>query len=352
MIKWILTGLAAMFLVGVGAAVALVVAPERIAIVVGGSVGEERVAPMPPPRDRTDELLAEITTLREGLVLLGAAIDEASTRDDAARARMTALTAAFEAATARQDAFRAQVREYMTKKPVVVVPPPVKKQIPVANPVVHTVAKTVEKPLISPEKPTPLVKKRKTLAELLAAKHAVDPRDRRTTWRLLPGNARIGFDGRSTVHNFTARSDHVSGDLQLHWNDLGDGAGGELVVQIKSLDSGDHARDEEIRKHLGGGKHPTVVCRILSLTPDGEARGAVRKAQAKLRFAIHGKTREINAPVTLTLTPQQRVHVQGELKLKMSDFDIRPKAKFGLIKVDDEVAVWWDLYAEPQRAGK
>ena len=93
-----------------------------------------------------------------------------------------------------------------------------------------------------------------------------------------------------------------------------------------------------------------VPARLESVQPEGAARDGVRTALAKLRFTIHGRTHDVETPVKLTFTREHLLRIQGEVKLKMSDFEIYPAAKLGVIKVEDAVTVWWDLYAEPQRA--
>jgi len=328
MMRVVLFLLAAVALVGLGAGGALLMAPERIAIVVGVDPGAEREAPPPPPRDRTDEVLSEIQSLRDGLVTLGVALDVAATEREHLQRGAAVIATRLERIRTTIEALQTVEDEPDPPAPVVLVPIP------------------------APPQPKPVVAKRQTLAELLAKKKSVGPLDRATRWKLMPKHGRVGFDGRSTIHNFTARSDRVAGAVTLHWNELGTAASGDLRLDIASLDSGSEGRDEAIREHLGEGGHNGVSCRVLSLQPKGAARDGVRTATAKLRFTIHGRAHEMETPVKLTFTPERLLRIQGEAKLKMSDFGIHPAAKLGVIKVDDAVTVWWDLYAEPQRANR
>ncbi|MFQ5844777.1 MAG: hypothetical protein ACE5JG_07295, partial [Planctomycetota bacterium] len=95
MTRFALFFLAACALAGLGAGGALVAVPDRLTIVFGGGGEAGREAPPPPPADRTDEVLAEVGTLRRALAAFGQAVDDSAAERDALHA---------EFATERRDA--------------------------------------------------------------------------------------------------------------------------------------------------------------------------------------------------------------------------------------------------------
>jgi len=123
---------------------------------------------------------------------------------------------------------------------------------------------------------------------------------------------------------------------KLHLNDLADHASGRLAVPADTLDTGNADRDADMRKALGT---PDITCELLGF----------EKGDARVRFTIHGEAREMTVPVELTFD-KGLLHVKGEAKLLMSDYGVKVKsAALGMVSMEDEVTMWWDLYAEVVR---
>jgi len=328
--KFLLGMICAAACVVAGFAAARVLAHEEPAVA--------REAPPPPPRDRTDEVLDEVDSLREILKAFAEAVDVAAEeRADLMVALRTARQEELASRAALEEALgelRRQV-ESIAERPIEV------PAAPEPEPV-RAVKEPAPAPVpAAPPPAEPSTPKRRSLAELLAAKKRVDPRDELTRYRLLDGYCNVGFDGVSTIHNFTAQSKKVSGELSLHLNDLTDAPSGRLVLPVASLDSGNAGRDEDMRTYLGAPDRPDIVCELLAFTKEGDAR---------VRFTINGQAREVVTPVTVEFTDTHLLHVKGEAKLKMSDFGIKVKsAALGMVNVEDEVTIWWDLYAEVAR---
>ncbi|HEX5136456.1 MAG TPA: YceI family protein [Planctomycetota bacterium] len=328
----ILTLLAGGLLFGAGAAAYHFAMPHE---------APRREAPPPPPPDRTGEVLDEIASLNDALKAFATAIDAAA---DERQQLASALAAARnEGASGAADARRAlaelerQIRAIARRQDdlaVVLAAKPGSAPTAVEAPAEAQTPPPAVAPPPAPEAPGP--PKRKTLAELLAEKKRVDPRDELTRFRLLAGYCNVGFDGVSTIHNFTGQSKKVAGELRLHLNDLGDRPSGKLSVPTETLDSGNADRDADMRKAL---ETPEIICEILGFD----------KKDARVRFTIKGVAKEMTVPLELTFE-KGLLHAKGEAKLKMSDYGVKVKsAGFGMVKVDDEVTIWWDLYAEVLR---
>jgi len=345
MLKSLLVLAAAAGLFLAGALVALLATPEKLTLMEGAGTAAAREAPPPPPVDRTDEVLAEVAQLRSALQAFAQALDEGAAERAALRQAVTeaaarqgrAATDAQAALLTRLDRVDAAL-DALFRKAAEAPPPP-----PPAPPVTKEAA---PEPAATPEPAPEPVKKRKSLAELLASRQVVDIRDRLATWDLVPGSCRVGFDGTSTLHNFTARSDAVAGQFALHLNDLASGPSGALRVPVATLDSDNKARDEDMHALLSEGGHPDIACEILSCTTATAREDGGFDAQARVRFTIHGQSHELDVPLRLDFSRQRLLHVKGEAKLLMSDFGVKVPSKLGVIKVEDAVTIWWDLYAQ------
>lgn len=358
-----------------GGLLALLVVPERLQIVLGKRAEERREAPQPPPPDRTDEVLAAVEDQRQVLKAFAEAMDqEAQDRqaaDQAAAQRAEAIEKALAARSGdlapierRLEELTVALRQEITGLREVMGPragtpagggdkPPDAVEVPEgvpAEPAAEPSGAGAPPPPAEPaaESKAPVPPKRRTLAELLKAKQTSSLSDSYVLYKLLKGYCRVGFDGSSTLHNFTAKTEEVEGSFSLRWSAIAERAEGSVAVALAGLDSGEPARDEEIRTHLGAPQFPAVRAEVLGFETGVKREGETLRAVARLRFSIRGRTVEVKAPVVLEMTRQRLLHVTGEAKLRISDFDIHPKAKMGLIKVDDGVTVWWDLHAEPE----
>jgi polyisoprenoid-binding protein YceI len=87
-------------------------------------------------------------------------------------------------------------------------------------------------------------------------------------------------------------------------------------------------------------RYPLV--RIHSLQITGEAP----KFAARVAVELHGQTREMQLPLTVTGLPQ-RVNASGALVLRQSDFGVQPYSVMnGLLAVQDDVVLEFNLAGE------
>jgi polyisoprenoid-binding protein YceI len=84
------------------------------------------------------------------------------------------------------------------------------------------------------------------------------------------------------------------------------------------------------------------LLRIRSLEITGEAP----KFAARVAIELHGQTREMRVPMTVTGLPQ-RVNASGALVLRQSDFGVQPYSVMnGLLAVQDDVVVEFSLVGQ------
>lgn len=100
------------------------------------------------------------------------------------------------------------------------------------------------------------------------------------------------------------------------------------------------------REHMLGADNMQAerfpLVRIHSLSVNGEAP----KFAARVAIEMHGQTRELQLPLTVTGLPQS-VTASGALVLRQSDFGVQPYAVMGgLLAVQDDVVLEFTLVGE------
>lgn len=166
------------------------------------------------------------------------------------------------------------------------------------------------------------------------------------TWEVLGDLSRVGFDAKSTLHDFSGTSERVRGSLRVDLARPEQGIEGRIEIDAASLSTADGARDEEMGRRLESARFATIA-----FTPTGfRATGgdpAERRVVGRVRgrMAIHGVERDLELPVVARLDEARRLVIEGEAALQLSDFGITAPSKLGLISMENGVKVWIHLRA-------
>jgi polyisoprenoid-binding protein YceI len=168
--------------------------------------------------------------------------------------------------------------------------------------------------------------------------------DERRTWAILPSLSRVGFDAKTTLHDFTATTSSLEGELEADLSHPASAPRARLRVQASTLASGNGERDEAMREHLAVAEHPNLDLELTgfeaqtidlgSMTASGTAHG---------RMTVRGVTREVSMPVKLSIDDARRLCVEGEMPLDLTAFDVPVPKKLGLISMEKVVRVWISL---------
>lgn len=143
------------------------------------------------------------------------------------------------------------------------------------------------------------------------------------------GNAASRFD-------LALRLDQLVFDLPEHRAELGQAFASTISPQDTASTRNNMLGDNNFQ----AARFP--VLRIQSQQIVGEAP----KFAVKVAVALHGQTREMWTPLTVTGLPE-RLAVQGALVLRQSDFGIKPFSVFGgMLAVHDEVVVEFNLLGD------
>lgn len=168
--------------------------------------------------------------------------------------------------------------------------------------------------------------------------------------RYLPvqGKCIAGFDATSTLQDIRGWTRSVSGEIRFDPRRLEETVSSEIVVEGRTLVTGDDDRDQEIHRHLesGGG---TRLKFTLSRLTRGDPAGTAGSFVAKGTLEVNGKTVQVESPGSFELRRDGHLQVKGEFRVRMSQFGITPPVTALVVRVDDEVQVWFELWAKPER---
>lgn len=158
-----------------------------------------------------------------------------------------------------------------------------------------------------------------------------------------PARSEVGFDGTSTLHDFTGRTRDVSGQVFVDFAHPTTFVAGQIECRAASLDTDNGSRDEKMREHLDVAHFPTIT---FSLARAEGERAAAREVDVAGSFAIHGVQREYHVTTTTERGSDGSLHVRGRAPVKLRDHGIVPPAVV-MIEVGEVVQVWFDLVLAP-----
>jgi polyisoprenoid-binding protein YceI len=165
---------------------------------------------------------------------------------------------------------------------------------------------------------------------------------------LIPELCRVGFDAKSTLHDFTGVTSQVKGGFRADFDDPEGAWTGEVIAQAAALATGVEGRDTNMREHLDTAHHTEIrfVVERFRPAPDGVdvAKQTVRGEVAGT-MTIRGRSKPFAMPVAIEVDPQKRVVVKGQAPLKLGDYGVPVPSQLGLINMQDEVVVWIALRA-------
>lgn len=173
--------------------------------------------------------------------------------------------------------------------------------------------------------------------------------DQRRTWRLDPERSRVGFDARSTLHDFSGTSSQIAGEIELDPSRAGDSPRGEVRVTAASLRTGSEGRDEAMLEHLDVAHHPELVFHLERFEPERVDPGQ-RTLTGTVRgtMDVRGVEHPLAMPVRVALDSAHRLSIEGQATLSLPDHGVPVPNKLGVISMEPEVTVWIALRAELQ----
>lgn len=170
--------------------------------------------------------------------------------------------------------------------------------------------------------------------------------DERRTWKLDPALSRVGFDGKSTLHDFSGTTSTLSGSMELDLSRPDAAPRGEVRVVARSLTTDSEGRDEEMWDDLDVEHHAEIRFRLERFEPTGvDPTAATVTGTARGQMRIRGVERPFAMPVRATVDASRRLRIEGEASLSLPDWDVPVPNKLGLISMEPDVVVWIALCA-------
>lgn len=159
-------------------------------------------------------------------------------------------------------------------------------------------------------------------------------------WQVDAQRSTIGFDGTSTLHDFTGKTRSVAGEIRFEPDAIGACAGGAVWIEARTLDTDSTKRDTDMRSTLGVDEFPQIVFRLDRV----EGRMVERRGEftGYGRFFIHGYEQSKVVHFRTEPTSDGALRVLGEAHVKLSEHDLKPPSVL-FVTVGDDVRVWLDL---------
>lgn len=172
-------------------------------------------------------------------------------------------------------------------------------------------------------------------------------------FEIVPEASEIVFESSAPMESFTGRTDQVTGWVEA---DLGNLAGKidlQVVVDLASFDTGIGKRNQHMRdNHLETDRFPSAVFRggaVVQSQPASLVPGQLAVLTLQGTLDLHGVRRDRQCDLTVTLTGEGHLRVQGEFPVLLSEHDIE-RPKFLVLKLADEQKVRIDLTCRRQPA--
>lgn len=163
-------------------------------------------------------------------------------------------------------------------------------------------------------------------------------------------NTEAIFTSRASMVRFQGRTTEVSGEAVIPMDNLA-AAKGKVTVALAKLDTGIALRNEHMLGALEASKYGTTTFAFTSIRPANRVTkleaGKETRGVAVGSFTLHGVTKPMSAPVTLTYLPQvdanyrpgDWVEFNAKFPIHMPTYGVQlPAGVFG-VKVAETVEV-------------
>jgi hypothetical protein len=121
---------------------------------------------------------------------------------------------------------------------------------------------------------------------------------------------------------------------------------GSLIIEVNDFDCQNRVMNNDFRNTLNADKHPEIKIEFLNLREIAK-KGSDRVANGMVEISLAGKKRKYQLSCDIIYVSDQHSILRGKQVFRFSDFGLDPPQKgFGLIKVNDEITVSFDLILE------
>lgn len=336
-LKWV--GVIAIVGFGVVGIVSLGLVKDRVTVTISEESDPDQLDPVALLRDEVAVLRGDVSslanTLAENLQILAESLDETELRNTQAMDRR------FAQLEASLESFQQQLATLQAQSLAAADNPETSMTNQSEPAVTDPLASERSSAPIEPAAPR---KKRGFLAFRLPSQGF--DFNRRQRFEIITSLSRVGFDAKSTLHDFTGVSSDVSGQLILNLGDAATGIGGAVSANAKALKTGVAGRDENMYEHLATTQHPDLVFQVEGFeTTQADEKSMTVSGTILGTMTIRGVSQKISMPVEISVDPSRRLVLEGQMPLDITDYDIAVPTQFGVIGMEEEVSVWVSLRA-------
>jgi polyisoprenoid-binding protein YceI len=157
-------------------------------------------------------------------------------------------------------------------------------------------------------------------------------------YRIAPERSKLWAEARSSLHPIRVESNAVEGSLEVEVSngraDLSKMPKGSITIDVESLKTGNRLEDRELERQLQVRKYPRIRGEVREVVgADGKGRYRVRGD-----LTLRGVTKAIEGEVTLQVSDDHTVQIEGEKTIDVRDFGLQPP-KILMLQVYPEVRI-------------
>jgi polyisoprenoid-binding protein YceI len=158
----------------------------------------------------------------------------------------------------------------------------------------------------------------------------------------------VQIKGTSSLHDWVADVQKIEVKIDAQWNENGlqEIKKAEVIIPVKSIESGKDLMNTKLYDALKADKHPNIrfeMMEVVSLSTE--------KVTVKGRLHIAGESKVVNLSAELK-QDQEGYFLQGSYGLKMTEYKVvPPTAMMGTIKTGDEIVIEYKAYLNEQLIG-
>jgi polyisoprenoid-binding protein YceI len=149
------------------------------------------------------------------------------------------------------------------------------------------------------------------------------------------GENSINFKSEVPLERILGKANEITGSFTINPDNL-QTAQGEIMVNVLSMKTGIKKRDDHLYAPdwLDAAKFPVITFKFTSLvnvkitSADAQAGRGVATAEAFGNFTMHGVTKQISVPITITYvkeSPKTREKASGDFVLVQANFSVALK---------------------------
>lgn len=157
--------------------------------------------------------------------------------------------------------------------------------------------------------------------------------------------SRLWIEGSSNVNNFRCNAGRYQSQVEPPTSDTSVKV--EVDVAVEGFDCGKRRMNRDLYETLRSKRHPQISFQYVST----ESMTYVDESDkyeliVNGRLTVAGQTNDIQFPLDAVIYEDGTIRATGSTVLKMTDYNVEPpSALLGLVRVDDELTVYFELFA-------